>query len=151
MFHPTITQPTHARWQQIPPPPAPITSGQRPLTNGARPSSSEPTEPTDADTIFHPVPAVVSRNFTVVDVAFASPPISNVGFPGPDGVITDPTSGGAGLSAVPAELLDELPASCRVAFEEARAAELRWKRQWATERSGALRGDLKVGFVGYPV
>ena len=32
MFYPTIMQPTHARWEQVPPPPAP--SDTKLLTNG---------------------------------------------------------------------------------------------------------------------
>jgi chromatin structure-remodeling complex protein RSC7 len=150
MFYPTIMQPTHAKWEQIPPQPSTDSSQQQTLTNGSahttngEPSSSEPT-------IFSAVPPVVSRNYAVIDTNYTAPPISNAGFPGPDGTITDPTSGSQGLSSIPSDILDELPEDCRQAFETARAAEVGWKQQWGTEAQSGMRGGLKIGFSGYPV
>jgi chromatin structure-remodeling complex protein RSC7 len=110
----------------------------------------------DADTaqqptIFSPVPPVVSRNFTVVDTIFTSPPLSNTGYPGPDGAVLDPASGPNGLSSISGELVDELPAECRKALEEARRTENAWKRIWGTEKESGMRGVLKVGLTGWPV
>jgi chromatin structure-remodeling complex protein RSC7 len=161
IFYPKIIQPTHARWEYIPPAadePAHLahtngitngdhaangvvdhSAGERAPTNGSKPPD------------FPPIPAVISRNFTVVDLSFSSPPISGAGFPGPDGFITDPMSGTAGLAGIPQELIDELPAECRVAFEQARATELSWREQWSTEAHSGHRGTLKIGFNGYPV
>jgi chromatin structure-remodeling complex protein RSC7 len=102
-------------------------------------------------TIFTPVPPVVSRNYAVIDTAYTAPPITSAGYPGPDGSITDPTSGSQGLSQIPQDLLDELPEDCRRAFETARAAEVSWKKQWGGEGDSCLRGGLKIGFSGYPV
>lgn len=150
MFYPTIMQPTHAKWEQIPPQPATESSQQQHLTNGSSahpPNDSPSTEPT----IFSPVPPVVSRNYAVIDTTYTAPPISNAGFPGPDGTITDPTSGSQGLSSIPSDILDELPEDCRQAFETARAAEVGWKQQWGTEAQSGMRGGLKIGFSGYPV
>jgi len=152
MFYPTIMQPTHAKWEQIPPQPSTNPSQQQEpnLTNG----SSHPTtndSPSSSPTIFSAVPPVVSRNYAVIDTTYTAPPISNAGFPGPDGTITDPTAGSQGLGSIPSDLLDELPEDCRQAFEAARAAEVGWKQQWGTEAQSGMRGGLKIGFSGYPV
>lgn len=160
MFYPKSTQPTHVKWEQIPPPTDAELSKQ--LTNGTAhtngdhdadamtvdPPSNSQQQPS---TNFSDVPAVVSRNYAVIDTVYKAPPISNAGFPGPDGTITDPSSGAQGLSTIPTDLLDELPEECRKAFEEAKAAELGWKQQWGTEGQSSMRGGLKIGFSGYPV
>lgn len=158
MFMPKITQPTHARWEQIPPPPSTAAPEPKLLTNG----DSQPTANDDnindpmaldtrAPTIFPPIPAVISRNFAVIDTHYTSPPLSNPGFPGPDNLITDPTSGSTGLSSIPAELVDELPEECRQAFEAERQRELEWKGQWGAEAQSCMRGGLRVGLAGWPV
>ena len=161
MFYPKAMQPTHAKWEQIPPT---SQSGSTPqLANGtAHTNGNSNSDPMSLDlpnssqtpqqpTIFAPVPPVVSRNYAVIDTAYTAPPISAAGFPGPDGSITDPTSGSQGLSQIPQDLLDELPEDCRRAFESARAAEVGWKKQWGSEGDSCLRGGLKIGFSGYPV
>ncbi|QIW95266.1 hypothetical protein AMS68_000784 [Peltaster fructicola] len=126
LFYPSSTQPTHARWA--------LAAGE-----------------TTHDTIFKSIPDVVSRNYTIVDTTYVSPPLANTGYPGSDGMITDTVAGTMGLSSIPDDLVDELPEECRRAFLEARDTELKWKQQWTSERHSALRGDLKVGFIGYPV
>lgn len=158
MFMPKIMQPTHARWEQIPPPslttapePKLLTNGDsHPITNGD--SAHDPMAyDTQQSTVFSSVPSVISRNFAVIDTHYTSPPLSNPGFPGPDNLITDPTSGSTGLSNISAELVDELPEDCRKAFEEERRRELEWKRQWGTEAQSCMRGGLRVGLAGWPV
>jgi chromatin structure-remodeling complex protein RSC7 len=163
MFYPKIMQPTHARWEQVPPPDR--SSDMKALTNGltnghhtngtsenpADPDTMDTSEATGHSTIFTPIPSLISRNFVAVDTHFTSPPISNAGYPGPDGAITDPTSGPNGLTSIPDDVIDELPEECRKAFEEARRTEVEWKKYWGTEAQSALRADLKVGFSGYPV
>jgi chromatin structure-remodeling complex protein RSC7 len=160
MFYPTIMQPTHAKWEQIPPPSAPSSpeTEKKQLTNGDLPNgtANHHDEPVDTDvsqqpTIFGPVPPVVSRNFTVVDTTFTSPPLSGTGYPGPDGSVLDPASGPNGLSSIPDDIVDELPEECRKAFEEARRTEDAWKRRWGTEKESGMRGVLKVGLTGWPV
>ena len=150
MFYPTIMQPTHAKWEQIPP--QHPTESSQPLTNGSAPTNGDHPMTTDSQpTIFSSVPPVVSRNYAVIDTTYTAPPISNAGFPGPDGTITDTTYGTQGLSSIPSDILDELPEDCRQAFEAARAAEVGWKQQWGTEAQSGMRGGLKIGFSGYPV
>jgi chromatin structure-remodeling complex protein RSC7 len=139
MYFPKIMQPSHARWEQIPPP--------SPLAETDDMDIDDPISPT----IFTSIPHVVSRNYTVVDTAYVAPPITTLGFPGPDGAMFDSTSGPSGLLAIPDDLVDELPEDCRQAFEAAKKQETDWKRQWGSEAQSGLRGALKVGLSGYPV
>ncbi|GAB7361963.1 hypothetical protein MBLNU230_g2000t1 [Neophaeotheca triangularis] len=142
LFYPSIMQPTHAKWEQIPPS---NTEEQRALPNGNR------TDTATAPPAFAPIPAAISRNFAILDTHFTAPPISNPGYPGPDGAHTDPTAGTPGLSTISPEVVEELPEECRKAFAEAKALEEGWKKGWAAEAKSALRGDLRVGLVGYPL
>lgn len=161
-------QPTHAKWEHVSPilestermPAANGLVDGHHLTNGEVNSTANgddialgtsQSQMSNGNTVFTEVPAVISRNFTVVDLHFDAPPISGIGYPGPDGSIEDPTSGSNGLSTVSQDLIDELPSDCRAAFEEARDTELRWKQQWAQEAYSGQRGCLKIGFNGYPV
>lgn len=165
MFYPQIMQPTHVRWEQIPPPPmSPTqTTSQKQLINGlpngdshlpngitTNPESTSAIEH-EKPTIFTPIPPVISNNFTILDTVFSAPPISGAGYPGPDGHVEDFTSGPNGLSSVPDDLVDELPADCRRAFDAARNIQDRWRSEWGAEadrsRGGALRGDLAIGYV----
>jgi len=169
MFYPRIMQPTHAKWEQIPPPAA--VSEHKQLANGLSsthhsangapdavdhddltdvemiPRAPEPSQPT----VFSDVPAVISRNFAVIDTEYTAPPVLGAGYPGPDGNIMDATSGPNGLDSIADDIVDELPEDCRRAFEEAKRGELRWKKQWGAEAQSGLRGDLRIGFNGYPV
>lgn len=154
MFYPKIMQPTHARWEQIPPFEAILPTRQladaAPLTNGHADGGFGMQVGT---TLIQPkpVPALVSQNFAVIDTVFTAPPIAGVGFPGPDDAVTDPTAGTTGLGHISQDLVDELPDHCRKAFEQAKKLEAQWKQQWGTERDSGLRGDLRIGFNGYPV
>lgn len=151
MFYPQVMQPTHARWEQIPPPSIETDSDHKLLTNGTTDgtSISQPSSPT----MFTPVPAVVSRNFTVVDTAFSAPPLTTGGYPGPDGAIQDSASGSTGLDSIPDDIVAELPEDCRREFERAREEERKWKGQWGSEVMSGCRpgGGLKVGLMGWPV
>lgn len=162
MFFPKIMQPTHARWEQIPPPGDSHTSyDQKLLTNGLPngdhklPNGTSEHEPQAQPTIFASISPIISRNYTVVDTVYDAPPISHAGYPGPDGDVEDLASGPNGLGSISDELVQELPVECRAAFEEARRREREWKTGWGRERergdNGALRGELKIGLNGYPV
>lgn len=144
-------QPTHAKWEQIPAEPA-ASEATTQLTNGHTNGHNHDAMDVDpASSIFSKVPSVISRNFTVIDTAFSSAPISNAGYPGPDGHVFDPSSGPNGLSTVSHDLIEELPEECRKAFIEARESELGWKRSWGTEANSCQRHGLKIGLNGYPV
>ena len=171
MFYPKIMQPTHARWEQILPLTSPAQAEPKQLTNGLTNGHltngttdnhddnvmdverlhRSPDQQPQQSSIFSSVPAIISRNFTIIDSVFEAPPLSHTGYPGPAGDIADLASGPNGLSTVPDDLLDELPEDCRRAFEQTRTTEGQWKRSWGTEVESGLRGNLKVGFNGYPV
>lgn len=144
MFYPKIMQPTHAKWEPVSPPASPR------LTNGDLPNGNHSSRPqSSSDSTFKPVPPVVSTNFLVADTHFVSAPSSNLGIPGPDGDVED--LGPNGLGGISAEVLEELPADCRQAFEEAMQRERQWKSQWGNEASDGWRGQLRIGFNGFPV
>lgn len=157
MHYPKIMQPTHYRWEQVhdEEPSSPTTNGVAHLTNGVNgvhlngTSHHHEPEPKRQKTKFAPVKPIVSRNFMVVDTVFESPPHSGMGIPGPDGDSLD--VGTNGLAGISEEILAELPAECRAAFDQAKEEELEWKNQWQTERQDGARGDLKIAFLGFPV
>jgi chromatin structure-remodeling complex protein RSC7 len=147
MHYPKITQPTHAKWEQVSPEEATSTNGfdsSRLLTNGTSNGHSN-----THDTIFAPVSDVVSRNFLVTDTLFVSPALSGLGIPGPDGDML--AFGPNGLPNVSDEILAELPPDCRTALFAAKSKEKEWKESWTTESRDGMRGNLKIGFLGFPV
>ncbi|KAF2487679.1 chromatin remodelling complex Rsc7/Swp82 subunit-domain-containing protein [Neohortaea acidophila] len=146
MLYPKIMQPTHARWEWV----APSTGTEHGDDERKRLTNGDHTNHPSA-TIFPPVPPVVSRNFTVLDTYFSSPPVSQPGYPGPDGHVADPSSGPNGLSSISDELVAELPEACRRAFEVEREKERAWKGQWGAEAQSGSRGQIRIGLVGHPV
>jgi len=179
MFYPQIMQPTRARWEQIPPP-ATASSPQQQhatpngyhLTNGATSHADtgdhadDPdaqdlplSQPTLTPTIFSPVPPIISRNFAVIDTHFLSPALTNPSHHSRTTVPLDMASSGhgygvgGGLSAIPEDILAELPADCRAAFEEAKRAERGWSGLWGVEAEVGMRprAGLGVGLSGFPV
>lgn len=166
MFYPKIMQPTHARWEEVPPPSSGAEAKQqKQLPNGTDhtlPNGSADPDAMDTSsehqrqpnqTIFHPVPSSISRTFTVIDTLFDSSPLSGTGYPGPDGNIMDATSGSNGLSSVPDDIVDELPPGCREAFERERAKERKWKGGWGSEKEVGSRKawGLRIGLGPWPV
>ncbi|KAF2453324.1 chromatin remodelling complex Rsc7/Swp82 subunit-domain-containing protein [Lineolata rhizophorae] len=156
MHYPEITQPTHARWEEVPPPeeakepnglPNGVTNGAQShltngitssVTNGEHPNANSAVgSPSATKTIFEPVPGVISRNFLITDTCMQSAPINNIGR--------------SGLADVPLEVADCLPPQCRAAFEQAKAREIEWNEQWKSETEAGCRGKLKIGLTGHPV
>jgi chromatin structure-remodeling complex protein RSC7 len=159
MFYPKITQPTHAKWEEVPATSSGvfdyhtnsyITNGVAELTNGVQDVSLEKsTVEHKNETIFTPVPPIVSRNYLVVDTYLSSAPVTGMGIPGPDGDFYD--TGVNGLPDVHEDILAELPMECRQALEDAKRSEREWKNQFSTEMVDGLRTKLKIGFSGVPV
>lgn len=118
MQYPKIMQPTHARWERVPPAPeatviaAGLSTDMNALNIASNGSSlgeanaqpvSEPTqshepatgEPVSAETtttpstMFPPVPANIYDRHVVQDIIYESPQYSNMGIPGPDGDVHD--------------------------------------------------------------
>ncbi|KAL4896532.1 chromatin remodelling complex Rsc7/Swp82 subunit-domain-containing protein [Aspergillus ambiguus] len=117
MQYPKIMQPTHARWERLPPPDPRVAAkltkdmSTLSLTNGVdandaaavvaeeRTETAEPvasvedgtqsqTEET-RESIFSDIPAALSRRFAITDIYYETPPYSNMGVPGPDGDVHD--------------------------------------------------------------
>lgn len=168
MQYPSIMQPTHARWERVPPstdfPATKSINGTTiqksitdivdqediKMTDGIEPQSLETTIQ-DKPTIFTPVNPIYTRNYLVVDTLYESPPTgSTSGIPGPDGDSYD--VGFNGLSSVSEEIRNLLPEECRVAFEKAVGDELAWKGKWAGEAGDGMRAGMVIhkGFIGPP-
>ncbi|PYH99286.1 nuclear localization protein Npl6 [Aspergillus ellipticus CBS 707.79] len=120
MQYPKIMQPTHARWERLPPPDPrfanklakgmstlSLTNGteDEPTTADTEISEAVDTETNEAgdsqaepeageQTIFSSVPAALSRRFAIHDIHYESSPYSNLGVPGPDGDVHDLGSNG---------------------------------------------------------
>lgn len=127
MHYPRTMQPTHARWEQI---------------DDHEVEGSDGVDLDVTQTIFTPVPSIVSRNYMVVDTVFESAPRPNLGVPGPDGEFFD--VGFNGLSGVSDAVKAELPPDCLAAFEQALAAEKEWKTRWGSETRDGLRRAPKI-------
>ncbi|KAF2500412.1 nuclear localization protein-like protein NPL6 [Lophium mytilinum] len=158
MFYPGITQPTHAKWEEITATPSAaseqhlnghLTNGVAELTNGVHEVSLEKSLETKSGTIFTSVPPIVSRNYLVVDTYLTSAPVTGLGIPGPDGAYYD--TGVNGLPDVSEDMLAELPPECRQALAVAHRSEKEWKSQFNTEVLDGHRAKLKIGFTGVPV
>lgn len=152
MTYPKITQPTHAKWVEVPRDEDTgesldggklLTNGTNGLTNGVNGHHAP------AKSRFEPVSDVVARNFLVVDTHFESSAALGQGIPGPDGDFMD--VGANGLLNVPEDVIAELPPECRKAFERAKRDELTWKSAWQTEKADGMRMELSIGYMGYPV
>jgi chromatin structure-remodeling complex protein RSC7 len=154
MHYPKITQPTHVKWEEVDdelPHKAPhnVSNGVSALTNGIHDVDLNGTAVKESNSIFSPLPSIITRNFLVVDTKFESPPISGLGIPGPDGDAVD--VGPNGLPDVSDDILAELPLECRQALEDAKEKEKQWKRHWGSEVEDGARGALRIGFLGFPV
>jgi chromatin structure-remodeling complex protein RSC7 len=155
MMYPRATQPTHAKWEELPIEPnhaKALTNGVSELTNGVHKVSLNGVAPEDhhrpSGSIFSSIPPVVSRNFLVTDTYYQSPPISNLGIPGPDGDMLD--VGPNGLPHVTEDVMADLPPECLQALVEAKAKEAEWKATWKTETEDGARGRLNIRFLGFP-
>lgn len=164
MHYPKIMQPTHARWEELPVADSDVadteahsqkrlTNGTSDLTNGVHDTNDNMdgivSAQKPAKTMFGPIPAIVERNFLIIDTCFESAPITGAGVPGPDGDFHD--VGVNGLPTVDDDILAELPPDCRKALDEARQKEQDWKSRWSSETADGSRGELKIGFTGVPV
>lgn len=97
-----------------------------------------------SESIFSDLVPMFTRNFMIADTYLATPPLSGLGIPGPDGEVLDIGTGG--LGDVPDHVLTELPESCRQAFNWARAEEMKWKGSWGTEDKDGARAKLRISY-----
>lgn len=146
-------QPTHARWKQLPASWKLLTA--RHLAAPQEGSSLAKEDVTEVggqgdgglpngEPMLPQVTSVISRNYMVTDVCYVSPPVSSLGYPGPEDDISD--IGPGGLSEVPQCVRAELPVQCQQAFDDMRVAETTWKAQWGVEAVDRARGQLRVTY-----
>ncbi|KAK3987586.1 chromatin remodelling complex Rsc7/Swp82 subunit-domain-containing protein [Cladorrhinum sp. PSN332] len=130
--YPAITQPTHARIEQV------VTSED----------SEQPTGPT----LFPPVKPSIARNFLVMDTYMQAPPagISPAAFEVPfrtsradyeASAQADLLAPFKGLGAVSDDIRDLLPDECRQAFDQARKQEETWFSKWGNEADQTSRRE----------
>jgi chromatin structure-remodeling complex protein RSC7 len=179
MQYPKIMQPTHARWERVPPAPA-ATSAELTtnmdslnLNNGGSPSGTEikkldetreshETATGEASakistTTFKPVPAHLHDRYVIQDIVYESPQYSNMGIPGPDGDVLDVGPNGLVSVANPThpefmtpEIMELLPPECKEALIEAAAQEVEWKSRWTTETQDGERTQPTKSYAWYP-
>ncbi|KIW23801.1 uncharacterized protein PV07_11974 [Cladophialophora immunda] len=123
MQYPAHMQPTHARWEIV--------------------DDQEDTEALEKSGRLPHLDPVYGRNFRIHDLCLESAPESWYGTPG------TPEEGNS-LSSIPVSILEELPADCLRAFEEARSREAEWRGKWHTEREDGLRARLLPSFEWFP-
>lgn len=167
IHYPQIMQPTHARWEAVPPPPEDEAARSR-LINSAsnvalrpvvhespsgRPSNAEGPQSVSGakEKGFSAVPAVFSRNIAVHDIYYESPTASVSRPPvildnsGPQGLITIPADGRP-YANTPAEALEALPPDCMRAFVDAAEREYAWKTRWPEEKEAGARAHLSLNY-----
>lgn len=123
MQYPAIMQPTHARIEQV------------------VDSSNSAESDSDTNSRFPPLDPRIPRNFTVVDTYMETPPagISSAVYEKRE--VPAFLSEFQGLGAVSNDILEELPAKCREAFEKALEKEKAWTATWGPEKSMTHRRD----------
>ncbi|KAL4947334.1 chromatin remodelling complex Rsc7/Swp82 subunit-domain-containing protein [Aspergillus filifer] len=169
--YPKIMQPSHARWERLPPPDprtaSKLTQGMSTLTlsNGVTENEAAQAEAEDQEnkpeeetpSIFSTIPATLSRRFAILDVQTESPQYSNMGIPGPDGDVHDLGANGLISVADPKypefvnpEILDELPPECKEALIEAASHEWEWKSKWCSEVDDGARVAPRKSYAWFP-
>lgn len=126
MQWPKIMQPTHARWIEV-----------------DDEGDGENETPAQHHSQFSKLHPVYARHFRIHDLCLESAPDSNMGDPGFG-------AEGSNLSCVPPEVLDELPAECRQAFNEAAEKELSWRSKWLNESTDGHRAYILPSVDWYP-
>jgi chromatin structure-remodeling complex protein RSC7 len=126
---PSALQPTHARWS---------------IENDGKDHGIDlSAELAEKMTIFPRLDAVYARNFRIHDLYLETAPDSTMGV---HGIADDETS----LSNIPTEIVDELPAECREAFQEAKYRETEWKTRWRTEAIDGRRAHFLPATAWFP-
>lgn len=170
IHYPQITQPTHCRWERVPPADLNKDMSALNLTNETNTTESTQnraellprgdtttTEKENPSTIFPPVPAHIANNYLVQDIVYEPPPYSNMGIPGPDGDLRNLQPNGLASIANPKnpefmtpEIIALLPPECKEALIEAAAREVEWKSRWSTEAEDGARAQPTKSFAWYP-
>jgi chromatin structure-remodeling complex protein RSC7 len=170
MQYPQIMQPTHARWERVPPSDlgntaelmSTLSIANKSMAD-AQSASAEPADSADKPddqtqkSIFPPVPLHTSDRYLVTDMVYESPPYSNMGIPGPDGDLCNMNPNGLASIAnlnhpefMTPEILALLPDDCKDALIDAAAREIQWKSKWSTEALDGMRAQPSKSYAWYP-
>lgn len=122
MQYPAHMQPTHARWEMV---------------------HDQENRDADKTQTLPPLDPVYGRNFRIHDLCLESAPESWFATAGMN-------DEGRGLSSIPSTILEELPADCLRAFEEAKTREVGWRSKWHTEHEDGLRARLLPSYEWFP-
>ncbi|KAJ5551302.1 Chromatin-remodelling complex RSC SWI/SNF subunit Rsc7/Swp82 [Penicillium sp. DV-2018c] len=168
MQYPKIMQPTHARWERVPPAPATTSAELETNMNSLNlknPNETQEPRGTATDEVsaktsantFKPVPAHLHDRYAIQDIIYESPQYSNMGIPGPDGDVLDVGPNGMVSVADPAhpefmspEIIELLPPECKEALIESAAQEVEWKSRWTTETRDGERTQPTKSYAWYP-
>lgn len=176
MQYPKVMQPTHARWEHLPPPDprtaSKLTKGLSTLTlvnETAHPETDTPNDTNrpngshenakDSPPLFSSIPSALSRRFAIHDTVYETPAHSNQGIPGPDGDVHDLGANGLITVAgspqgtpefVSPDILAELPPECKEALVEAAAREWEWKSKWRCEVDDGKRSQPLRSYSWFP-
>lgn len=126
MQWPKHLQPTHARWEQV---------------SYGEDSHDEEVEILSSN--FSKLNPVYARNFRIHDLCAESAPSSTMPNPGLG-------AEGRSLAAIPTDILDELPAECREAFDKAAEDEMNWRSRWLNESIDGHRAHILSSVDWYP-
>lgn len=126
MQFPLNLQPTHARWEEV-------------MYEG----DAEKDSVEDLSRNFTKLHAVYARNYRIHDLCLESAPESQMPQPGLGLAVP-------GLTDISPDILDELPADCRHAFEEAADKELAWRSKWLNEGVDGHRAHILSSVEWYP-
>lgn len=125
MQWPAHFQPTHARWEAV--------NDQGDGAENDEASTSKLSK----------IPPVYSRNFRIYDLCLEGRPESSLPSPGYG-------SQGPSLTDISPNVLDELPADCRNALEQAVAREMCWRSTWLNESINGHRAHILSSVEWYP-
>ncbi len=126
-------QPTHARWEACSVTDMSSSDGPAEGSPGGRANSQ-----------FSAIPSIIQRNFVVADMYFASPPVTGIGLPGPDGDVLD--VGPPGLAATAESVAAALPCECLRSLESLRHEAIKWKDSWQGEDQDGARAQLRISY-----
>lgn len=169
MQYPQIMQPTHCRWEPVPP--ADLMTDMSSLSLSNKESSTNAnadqtnTDPATSGeqaeeehrSIFRSVPAHISDRYVVQDVIYESPPYSNMGLPGPDGDLRNLHPNGLASIADPThpefmspEIIALLPEDAKEALIDSAAREVEWKSRWSNETTDGARSRPLKSYAWAP-
>ncbi|KAI4157678.1 MAG: hypothetical protein L6R39_000630 [Caloplaca ligustica] len=131
VHYPRIMQPTHARWE-------PCDS-----SDGSSPDKAMEQDKR-VDSRFPRIPSILRRNFLISDTYYVSPPVTGLGFPGPDGDYLD--VGPPGLAATAESVAAAMTPECLAALKSVGQEARQWKEAWQGEGGDGARAQLRITY-----